>query len=148
MQLLLSRAGLVLNPGQVADLVLAWRQVAGLIAVDCRMIGRSPTTWRWRSAWAAAGQNWPLRLPGAALPGEAGAGEARAAPKRQGARSSKAKAKAKAPRGEAELWPSVRRPSAWHRGRRFGAAMSRCHAAALTIAEAGPVDRSEAAIAG
>lgn len=33
MQLLLSRAGLVLNPGQVADLVLAWRQVAGLIAI-------------------------------------------------------------------------------------------------------------------
>jgi hypothetical protein len=33
MQLLLSRAGLALNPGQVADLVLAWRQVAGLIAV-------------------------------------------------------------------------------------------------------------------
>ena len=32
MQLLLSRTGLVLNPGQVADLVLAWRQVAGLIA--------------------------------------------------------------------------------------------------------------------
>lgn len=32
MQLLLSRAGLVLNPGQVADLVLAWRQVAALIA--------------------------------------------------------------------------------------------------------------------
>src|SRR6201999_871425 len=32
MQLLVSRAGLVLNPGQVADLVLAWRQVAALIA--------------------------------------------------------------------------------------------------------------------
>src|SRR6478609_11672033 len=32
MQLLVSRTGLVLNPGQVADLVLAWRQVAGLIA--------------------------------------------------------------------------------------------------------------------
>ena len=32
MQLLLSRAGLVLNPGQVADLVLAWRQIVGLIA--------------------------------------------------------------------------------------------------------------------
>lgn len=31
MQILVSRAGLVLNPGQVADLVLAWRQVAGLI---------------------------------------------------------------------------------------------------------------------
>ena len=33
MQLLLSRAGLVLNPGQVADLVLAWRQVASLIGL-------------------------------------------------------------------------------------------------------------------
>jgi hypothetical protein len=32
MHLLLTRAGLALNPGQVADLVLAWRQVAGLIA--------------------------------------------------------------------------------------------------------------------
>jgi hypothetical protein len=32
MQILLSQAGLVLNPGQVADLVLAWRQLAGLIA--------------------------------------------------------------------------------------------------------------------
>jgi hypothetical protein len=32
MQLLLSRTGLMLNPGQVADLVLAWRQVAALIA--------------------------------------------------------------------------------------------------------------------
>jgi hypothetical protein len=31
-EILISRAGLVLNPGQVADLVLAWRQVAGLIA--------------------------------------------------------------------------------------------------------------------
>jgi hypothetical protein len=36
MQLLLSRAGLVLNPGQIADLVLAWRQVAGLIASIAR----------------------------------------------------------------------------------------------------------------
>jgi len=32
MQILISRSGLVLNPGQIADLVLAWRQVAGLIA--------------------------------------------------------------------------------------------------------------------
>lgn len=31
MQILVSRTGLVLNPGQVADLVLAWRQVAVLI---------------------------------------------------------------------------------------------------------------------
>jgi hypothetical protein len=33
MQILVSRAGLVLNPGQLADLVLAWRQVAELIAM-------------------------------------------------------------------------------------------------------------------
>ncbi|MEO9188608.1 MAG: hypothetical protein ABI224_01200 [Acetobacteraceae bacterium] len=32
MQALLASTGLVLNPGQMADLVLAWRQVAGLIA--------------------------------------------------------------------------------------------------------------------
>lgn len=32
-QMLVSRTGLVLNPGQMADLVLAWRQVAGIIAV-------------------------------------------------------------------------------------------------------------------
>ncbi len=32
MQILVARAGLLLNPGQVADLVLAWRQVAALIA--------------------------------------------------------------------------------------------------------------------
>jgi hypothetical protein len=32
MQILVSRAGLVLNPGQVADLVLAWRQIAGMVA--------------------------------------------------------------------------------------------------------------------
>lgn len=32
MQTLVSRAGLSLNPGQMADLVLAWRQVAGLLA--------------------------------------------------------------------------------------------------------------------
>jgi hypothetical protein len=32
MDLLVARTGLSLNPGQMADLVLAWRQVAGLIA--------------------------------------------------------------------------------------------------------------------
>jgi hypothetical protein len=33
MQILLARAGLTLNPGQMADLVLAWRQVAGLLGL-------------------------------------------------------------------------------------------------------------------
>jgi hypothetical protein len=32
MQVLMARAGLVLNPGQTADLVLVWRQLAALIA--------------------------------------------------------------------------------------------------------------------
>jgi hypothetical protein len=32
MDLLVARVGLTLNPGQMADLVLAWRQLAGLIA--------------------------------------------------------------------------------------------------------------------
>jgi hypothetical protein len=31
MQLMVERAGLTLNPGQMADLVLAWRQLAALI---------------------------------------------------------------------------------------------------------------------
>lgn len=33
---MISRAGLVLNPGQVADLVLAWRQVAQLSTLISR----------------------------------------------------------------------------------------------------------------
>ena len=33
MQILVSRAGLMLNPGQMADLVLVWRQVARLLAL-------------------------------------------------------------------------------------------------------------------
>jgi hypothetical protein len=33
MQVLVSRAGLTLNPGQMADLVLAWRQVVALLAL-------------------------------------------------------------------------------------------------------------------
>jgi hypothetical protein len=33
MQAMVARAGLTLNPGQMADLVLAWRQLSGLIAM-------------------------------------------------------------------------------------------------------------------
>ena len=32
MQILVARAGLSLNPGQMADLVLGWRQLVGLLA--------------------------------------------------------------------------------------------------------------------
>lgn len=33
MELLIARTGLVLNPGQIADLVLAWRQIVTLTAL-------------------------------------------------------------------------------------------------------------------
>jgi len=33
MQVLVARAGLTLNPGQMADLVLAWRQVVALLGI-------------------------------------------------------------------------------------------------------------------
>jgi len=33
MQVLIARAGLTLNPGQIADLVLAWRQIVGLLGL-------------------------------------------------------------------------------------------------------------------
>src|SRR5271165_5865431 len=33
MQVLVARAGLTLNPGQMADLVLAWRQMIGLLGL-------------------------------------------------------------------------------------------------------------------
>jgi hypothetical protein len=87
MQLLVSRAGLMLNPGQVADLVLAWRQVAGLIesiphdrplADDMALTFRLPP---------------PAGVPvtAAALPVTA----ARKAPAKKRAAVAKAKAKAK-----------------------------------------------------
>ena len=89
MQLLLSRAGLVLNPGQVADLVLAWRQVAGLIAAmphdrpladDMALAFRLPPPARRRGRPAA----------GAAATGGKAEGQA------QRPQAAKAKAKAKA----------------------------------------------------
>ena len=52
MQLLVSRAGLMLNPGQVADLVLAWRQVAGLIESILHESGFAlEHTWCDRKKW-------------------------------------------------------------------------------------------------
>jgi hypothetical protein len=52
MDLLVARTGLTLNPGQMADLVLAWRQVAGLIATIPR------------STALADDQAFVFRLPG------------------------------------------------------------------------------------
>ncbi len=90
MQLLLSRAGLVLNPGQVADLVLAWRQVAGLIASiphdrplvdDMALVFRLPPP-------AEAQRPAAVAPPKKTAP---------AAPRSRPAVKAKAKAKAKAP---------------------------------------------------
>ena len=94
MQLLLSRAGLVLNPGQVADLVLAWRQVAGLIAAmphdrplaDDMALRIPPATAR-RAAVAAPAR--PRATAGSQRPGTAkpkAKAKAKAAPKRRAAR--------------------------------------------------------------
>ena len=66
MQLLLSRAGLVLNPGQVADLVLAWRQVAGLIAAmphDRPLADDMACVFRLPPAAGAAASTPPVRPP-------------------------------------------------------------------------------------
>jgi len=90
MQLLLSRAGLVLNPGQVADLVLAWRQVAGLIASiphDRPLADDMALT---------------FRLPRAAGAATTAAPVAAAPPKAKAKAKVKAKAKAKAGRKTAQ----------------------------------------------
>jgi hypothetical protein len=101
MQLLLSRAGLVLNPGQVADLVLAWRQVAGLIAAMPR------------DRPLADDMALTFRLPApraAALP---------AAPARQPARpKAKAKTKAKAKSRTAAKRKAPAKPAPRNRARR------------------------------
>ena len=85
MQLLLSRAGLVLNPGQVADLVLAWRQVAGLIAAiphDRPLADDMALTFRLPPP-AAASRPRPSARPRAIRPAEAKARQAEAAPGRR-----------------------------------------------------------------
>ncbi len=97
MQLLLSRAGLVLNPGQVADLVLAWRQLAGLIAAiphDRPLADDMALAFR-------------LPSPAGAVAGPPAAPQARTRPKAKG--KAKAKGKIAARRGTpAKLAPRKR----------------------------------------
>ena len=89
MQLLLARAGLALNPGQVADLVLAWRQVAGLIAGIPRD--------RPLADDMAYGFHLPPPAPGAVRRKAAGTAAKATAPLRRARPAAKAKVKAKAP---------------------------------------------------
>jgi hypothetical protein len=105
MQLLLSRAGLALNPGQVADLVLAWRQVAGLIAAmphtrplvdDMAFAFRLPP---------------PASMPGPARSAAAATTSKPKAPAQRAGPAGKAKAKAKAK-------PRIARPVGRKSGKR------------------------------
>lgn len=101
MQLLLSRAGLALNPGQVADLVLAWRQVAALIGSiphDRPLIDDMASTFRLAPPAASAVTAAPkpvkprtkpvtkAKVKAAPKPVAKAKPRAKSAPKRQGAR--------------------------------------------------------------
>lgn len=104
MQILVSRAGLVLNPGQVADLVLAWRQVAGLIASipqERKLADDLAYSFRLPPPATAAAPAKP-RAPAKAKPAAKRSAPKAAAPKRAAASKPKAKsrrpAKPKAPR--------------------------------------------------
>lgn len=88
MQLLLSRAGLALNPGQVADLVLAWRQVAALIA---SMPHDRPLADDMALAFRLTP---PVSVPGGASPKAAGTTRKAKAPAQRARPAVKAKAKA------------------------------------------------------
>lgn len=113
MQILVSRAGLVLNPGQVADLVLAWRQVAGLIAVlphDRPLVDDLAYTFRLPPPTVAADAKPPARerVP--------------AKPKRAARKAAPAKAK---PRGSAKKASASSKPRATAKKARSGASRRR-----------------------
>ncbi|HUN39411.1 MAG TPA: hypothetical protein VMU81_03900 [Acetobacteraceae bacterium] len=118
MQILISRSGLVLNPGQMADLVLAWRQVAGLIAAipqGRKLADDMALTFRLSPPADAGGKPPTVRTPPpqaktVAKPGRSIPKPARktAAPKAAGKPASPAKAQAKAKRKAPARRPASR----------------------------------------
>src|SRR5215472_8266027 len=101
MQLLVSRAGLMLNPGQVADLVLAWRQVAGLIESiphDRPLADDMALTFRLPPPASAVTAPASAQVPAkkAAAPKRAAKPAAKARPKASAKLKAMAKAKVKA----------------------------------------------------
>ncbi len=105
MQLLLSRAGLVLNPGQIADLVLAWRQVAVLIAGIPRerpLADDLAYAFRLTPPAAPQAKAAPRPARSAKPPARRAAPAAKPKPKR--------KAKAKAPARRPAAKPAARKP--------------------------------------
>lgn len=114
MQILVSRAGLVLNPGQVADLVLAWRQMAGLIASipqERKLVDDLAYSFRLPSP-AAAPQAKQVRAPAKPKP-PAKRTVSRAAKAKRAV--GKAKPKRAAPKAKA---PRTAKPKARHRATR------------------------------
>lgn len=110
MQLLLSRAGLVLNPGQIADLVLAWRQVAVLIAGIPRerpLADDLAYAFRLTPPAAPAAKAAPRPAPRAKA--KAKAPVWRAAPAAKPKRKAKAKAPARRPAAKPAPRKSIRR---------------------------------------
>lgn len=100
MQILVSRAGLVLNPGQVADLVLAWRQIAGLIAglpSDRPMADDMAFGFRLPPPAATATQARPRPTRSTASPAKAAPPPKRAKPKAAPPTKTKTKTAAKPP---------------------------------------------------
>ena len=113
MQLLLSRTGLALNPGQVADLVLAWRQVAGLIASiphDRPLVDDLAFAFRLPAPPGAASDPPAARAarPKAKAPVRPAA-KAKARPKATAKTKAKAKATAKAPPRRRAVRPARRK---------------------------------------
>ena len=116
MQVLVARAGLVLNPGQMADLVLVWRQLAGLIAsiprdrpllddqafvfrlpppeAAARPVRAKPSPAR--RVGATRGQAMPAPAPKSAAPKPAGKPAGKPAPKPRGKSAAKPAAMRKA----------------------------------------------------
>ena len=107
MQVLIARAGLTLNPGQVADLVLAWRQIVGLL-------GLIP-----RDRPLLDDQAFVFRLPPPAAPVAAPRGRVSAPPTAKKAASRTAKKTA--PRTGKKAATATRKAAASHTGKKAAA---------------------------
>ena len=105
--MLLSRAGLLLNPGQVADLVLAWRQLAGLIASIPR---DRPLVDDIASVFRVPPPATPRGIPVARTEAKAKPSRPRARPVVKAKAKAKVKAKARA-KGKAALKRRTARPA-------------------------------------
>lgn len=108
MQTLVARAGLLLNPGQMADLVLAWRQMAGLLALiprDRPMTDDQAYVFRLPPPATVVANPAPKPQPPAPKPA------AKPAPRAKPTRKAAKPARRKAAKGPARAQP-VKKPTA------------------------------------